>query len=67
MLLSHAIDGATPGNTITSWKSKLATGHTVIWLRTVIVLWAIFIVVLALFFVDNPYILAGIILYEVLP
>jgi len=42
------------------------SGKSVMFLRMFILLWGIAIVVLS-WFIDNPYILAGIIAYEVLP
>lgn len=36
-------------------------------LKTAIVLWALFIIILVLFVVDNKWLLAGILAYEVLP
>ena len=36
-------------------------------LKTIIVLWALFIIFVVLFVVDNKWILAGILAYEVLP
>jgi hypothetical protein len=56
-----------PSNPVERWKHDLATGHSVVWLKTAIVLWAIGITLFAVFFVDNKVILAGILLYEVLP
>jgi hypothetical protein len=52
---------------LTNWQGQLARGHTATWLKTVIVLWALFVIVLVVFFVDSPWLLAGILLYEVLP
>lgn len=52
---------------IEQWRNKLAEGHTETWLKTAIVLWALFVIVLVLFTVHNKWLLAGILLYEVLP
>ena len=53
--------------TIKKWQTGLAEGHTETWLKTFIVIWAIFIIILAVFFVHNKWLLAAIMLYEVLP
>ena len=36
-------------------------------LKAIIVGWAIFVMILVLYFIDNKWILAGILAYEVLP
>lgn len=36
-------------------------------LKGMIVVWAIFVIILVLFFVNNKWLLAGILAYEVLP
>ena len=53
-------------------KRKLASGHTSTWLASTITLWCILIILLSWYLVYNEnkgtkYILAGILLYEVLP
>ena len=52
---------------IKAWQASLAEGHTETWLKTAIVLWALGVIILVVFFVDNKWILAAILLYEVLP
>lgn len=51
---------------IKEWQTMLSE-QSVFYLKTAIVLWAFFVIFLVLFFVDNPWVLAGIFLYEVLP
>lgn len=41
--------------------------YTVATLKTLIVLWALFVIVLVLFVVENKWLLAGILAYEILP
>ncbi len=52
---------------VENWKNELANNWTVTALKTAIVIWAIFVIILVIFFVHNPYVLAAIFLYEVLP
>ena len=47
-------------------QAEFAKDFTKAGLKTLIVLWALFIVILAIV-VDNPWILAGILAYEILP
>lgn len=54
------------------WQKKVASGHTPTILATFITLWAIGVILFSWYLVANEnkttsYILAGIILYEVLP
>lgn len=49
------------------WREALSADFTTTTLKTAIVLWAILVVVLVIFFIDNKWLLAGIFLYEVLP
>jgi len=53
-------------------RHNLASGHTATWLATFITLWAIGVIILVWFLVSQNikhinWILAGILLYEVLP
>ena len=55
-----------------TWQHQLATGHSEYWLATFITLWAIAVVIFSWWLVSTKgaavkWILAGIILYEVLP
>lgn len=59
---------------IKKWRDNLASGHTETWLATLITVWAILVVIVAWYLVVKypqnqaiKWILAGIILYEVLP
>ena len=52
---------------IDRYRAELATNLPVTALKTLIVFWALFIIVLVVFFIDNPWLLAGIFLYEALP
>ncbi len=57
---------------IEKWQRQLAEGHTETWLATFIVLWAIAVSIVAIYLSQKQHpaikwILAGIILYEVLP
>ena len=52
---------------INQWRDYLGNHWTVPYLKALIVLWAIGVIILVLFFIDNPFILAGIFLYEALP
>lgn len=59
-------------NIIKNWQSRLASGHTETWLATFITLWAIGVVAFSWYLASKKsnavkWILAGIILYEVLP
>lgn len=45
---------------------KHLSEHSTVYLRTIIVLWAIMVILLVLM-IDNPWLLAGIFLYEALP
>lgn len=54
------------------WRNNLAQGHTETWLATFITVWAIGVVIFSWYLVAQnkswvKYLLAGIILYEVLP
>lgn len=49
------------------WRQALANDFTTTALKTGIVLWAIFVIFLVIFVIDNKWLLAGIFLYEVLP
>jgi hypothetical protein len=55
---------------LTSLKNKVqsnfATDYTLSGLRLLIIVWAFFIIALALI-IDNKWVLAGILAYEVLP
>ena len=51
--------------TTTRWRGNLAS-HGVTYLRFLITAWAIAIII-AVWIIDNPWVLAGILLYEVLP
>lgn len=53
-------------NSIHHWQTRLATGHTETWLKTAIILIALGFIVLAMF-VNNKWILAGMLLYFALP
>lgn len=52
---------------INKWREYLGNHWTVPYLKALIVLWAIGVIILVLFFIDNPFILASIFLYEALP
>lgn len=57
---------------IKQWRKQLTEGHTETWLATAIIMWAIFIIGLTIWLTTkkNPaikYVLAGILLYEILP
>jgi len=54
-------------NWINRLQTSFADNYTASTLKALIVLWALLVIVLALFVVDNPWILAGILAYEVLP
>lgn len=54
-------------NKVNQWREYLANHWTVPYLKALIVLWAIGLILLVIFFIDNPFILAGIFLYEALP
>lgn len=49
------------------WQHHLAGNWTVASLKAAIVTWSIIIIIVVLFFVHDPWILAGILLYEILP
>lgn len=49
------------------WREALSANFTVTTLKTAIIVWCILIILLVLFFVDNKWLLAGILLYEVMP
>lgn len=58
--------------TVSTWRNNLTKGHTSTWLATFITVWAIAVVLLSWWLVNHEvkatkFILAGIILYEVLP
>lgn len=48
------------------WQTRLASGHTETWLKTAIILVAIGFIILALM-VQNKWVLAGMLLYLILP
>lgn len=49
-------------------RSKIATqSPSTLTLKTLITLWVIGVLVLTWFVIDNPWLLAGILAYEVLP
>lgn len=53
---------------VNNWRQAIASDFTATMLKTAIVLWAIFVIFLVLFVLDNnKWLLAGIFLYEVLP
>lgn len=54
-------------HTFRSIREHFQNDFTTATLKTLIVLWALFVIVLVLFFVDNKWLLAGILAYEVLP
>ena len=54
-------------NWINRLQTSFADNYSASTLKALIVLWALLVIVLALFVVDNPWILAGILAYEVLP
>lgn len=52
----------------TKLRSDINKQHwSVTTLKVVITLWVIGVLILTWFFVNNPYVLTGILLYEVLP
>jgi len=51
---------------IEHWRNTLATNFPVAVLKIAIITWCIMVILLTLL-IDNPYALAGIFLYEVLP
>ena len=57
----------TLNNLIQKWRIALSEDFTATALKTAIVLWAIMVILLVVFIVDNKWLLAGILLYEVLP
>ena len=54
-------------NLLQKWRIALYDNFTVTTLKTIIVLWAIFVIFLVIFVINDPWILAGIFLYEALP
>lgn len=48
-------------------RQSFYQSYTAATLKILIIGWAIFIILLVLFVVDNPWILAGILAYEILP
>lgn len=50
-----------------SIQASFARDFTATALKTIIVFWALFVIVLVIFFIDNKYLLAAILAYEVLP
>jgi hypothetical protein len=48
-------------------RQRLTEYHSVLALKAMIVIWAILLVFFVVFFIDNKWVLAGILLYEVLP
>lgn len=58
--------------TVTKWRNNISKGHSATWLATVITLWAIGVVLFSWWLAAHEvkatkFILAGILLYEVLP
>lgn len=53
--------------TLHHWREMLSDNFTVTALKTAIIIWCILIILFVLFFVDNKWLLAGILLYEVMP
>jgi hypothetical protein len=53
-----------PGKKI---RQEFYEEYTVTGLKVAIVVWAVFVSILVIFFIDNKWILAGILAYEVLP
>jgi len=49
------------------WRRSLTEDFTTTSLKTAIVVWAILVCIAVVFFIDNKWLLAGILLYEVLP
>lgn len=59
-------------NAISRWQLKLSQGHTETWLATVITLWGVGVILFSWWLVSTKHeaakwVLAGILLYEVLP
>jgi hypothetical protein len=52
---------------IHSIRRQLANNYTVTALKTAIVIWALLVITFVVFFVDDEWLLAAILLYEVLP
>jgi len=48
-------------------RQSFANDYTAAALKTLIVVWAITVALLALFVIDNKWVLAGMLAYEVLP
>lgn len=62
----------TDKSVVSKWQNNLSKGHTATWLATFITIWAIAVILLSWWLVSHEnkatkFILAGIILYEVLP
>ena len=54
-------------NFVDKAQRKFSEQYTASSLKALIVMWAILVIIVTIFFVDNPWILAGILAYEVLP
>lgn len=52
---------------VENMRTQFSENYSVFTLKTIIVIWAIMVIIVVLFFVDNPYALAAIFLYEALP
>lgn len=53
---------------VEAFRSRIAQEHpSALTLKLIITLWALGVIALVWFVVDNPWILAGILAYEVLP
>lgn len=55
------------GDTFNSVRQAFANDYAVATLKTLIVVWAIIVILLTIFVVNNKWVLAGILAYEVLP
>lgn len=55
------------GNIFDSVKASFARDFGIAALKTLIVVWAIMVILVTLFVVNNRFVLAGILAYEVLP
>lgn len=54
-------------NFVDKAQKRFSEQYTASSLKVLIVIWAILVIIVSVFFVDNPWILAGILAYEVLP
>lgn len=55
------------GDFVRRFRESLEEDFTETALKTLIVIWAIFVIILVIFFVDNKWLLTGILAYEILP